>query len=187
MQAVMTPVVRPARPEEAEVLQALITAHQEEGHLLPRTLPDLRAHASRFLVVDVSDPGALVPRPGRIIACGELAPLGHNVAEIRSLVVDRSHRREGLGSRLVAALERRARLHGYLRLCAFTHRPDHFLKLGFSMVPHGWLPEKIAVDCQTCPLFRRCGQHAMLRTLKPITVESRQPVLEQRRSAGAAV
>ena len=172
MQAVMTPVVRPARPEEAEVLQALITAHQEEGHLLPRTLSDLRAHASRFLVVDT----------GRIIACGELAPLSHNVAEIRSLVVDRSHRREGLGSRLVAALERRARLHGYLRLCAFTHRPDHFLKLGFSMVPHGWLPEKIALDCQTCPLFRRCGQHAMLRTLKPISTEPRQPAL-----VGAAV
>ena len=172
MQAVMTPVVRPARPEEAELLRALVTAHQEEGHLLPRTLIDLRAHASRFLVVDV----------GRIIACGELAPLSHNVAEIRSLVVDRSHRREGLGSRLVAALERRARLHGYLRLCAFTHRPDHFLKLGFSMVPHGWLPEKIAVDCQTCPLFRGCGQHAMLRTLKPISVESRQPAL-----VGAAV
>jgi amino-acid N-acetyltransferase len=153
-------IIRSASPEEAEALQTLITAHEQEGHLLPRTLSDLRVHAPRFLVaVDGETGGA------GIVACGELAPLGHDVAEIRSLVVDRAYRGAGLGSRLVEALERRARLHGYHRLCAFTHRPDHFLKLGFSMVPHAWLPEKIAVDCHTCPLFRRCGQHAMLRTL----------------------
>jgi amino-acid N-acetyltransferase len=157
----MTQVIRSASPDEAEALQALITAHQQEGHLLPRTLPDLRVHAPRFLVVTAGQEDG----DFRLIACGELAPLGHDVAEIRSLVVDRAYRGIGLGSRLVEALERKARLHGYRRLCAFTHRPDHFLKLGFSMVPHAWLPEKIAADCHTCPLFRRCGQHAMLRTL----------------------
>jgi amino-acid N-acetyltransferase len=157
------PIIRSASPDEAEALQALIAAHQQEGHLLPRTLSDLQVHAPRFLVaVDDSAGGA------GIVACGELAPLGHDVAEIRSLVVDGAYRGAGLGSRLVEALERRARLHGYHRLCAFTHRPDHFLKLGFSMVPHSWLPEKIAVDCHTCPLFRRCGQHAMLRTLTAV-------------------
>jgi amino-acid N-acetyltransferase len=169
-----SPIIRTATADEAEALEALISAHREEGHLLPRTLPDLRAHAPRFLVVDVA---------GAIAACGELAPLSHNVAEIRSLVVDRQHRRLGLGSRLVAALERRARLHGYLRLCAFTHRPDHFLKLGFSMVPHNWLPEKIAADCLSCPLFKRCGQHAMLRTLLPIGV-ARKPALRPLESLG---
>jgi hypothetical protein len=45
------------------------------------------------------------------------------------------------------------------------------------MVPHGWLPEKIAVDCHTCPLFHRCGQHAMLRTLLPIGVQTRKSAL----------
>jgi len=168
-----TPTIRTATPEEADALKALIAAHQEEGHLLPRTLEDLRAHAPRFLVAAVDS---------TIVACGELAPLSHNVAEIRSLVVDRRHRNHGLGSRLVAALERRARLHGYLRLCAFTHRPDHFLRLGFSMVPHNWLPEKIAVDCYSCPLFKRCGQHAMLRTLLPIGDAPRKRAL-----VGAAV
>jgi amino-acid N-acetyltransferase len=170
----MTPIIRAATAEEAGALSALITAHQEEGHLLPRTLSDLRAHAPRFLVASVGS---------TIVACGELAPLSHNVAEIRSLVVDGRYRRLGLGSRLVAALERRARLNGYLRLCAFTHRPDHFLRLGFSMVPHSWLPEKIAADCCSCPLFKRCGQHAMLRTLLPIGVAPRKPALVASREA----
>ncbi len=170
-----TPIIRAATPDEADALKALIAAHQEEGHLLPRTLADLRAHAPRFLVAAVDS---------TIVACGELAPLSHNVAEIRSLVVDRQYRNHGLGSRLVAALERRARLHGYLRLCAFTHRPDHFLRLGFSMVPHNWLPEKIAADCYSCPLFKRCGQHAMLRTLLPVGVAPRKPALALRQAQG---
>ena len=36
-----------------------------------------------------------------------------------------------------------------------------FARLGFSMVPHAWLPEKIGLDCAGCALFRRCGQSAM--------------------------
>jgi amino-acid N-acetyltransferase len=156
--------VRPAVPEEAEALLALIEAHQEEGHLLPRTLGDLQLHAPRFLVFASRE----IAGGPTIVACGELAPLSQDVAEIRSLVVDRACRGRGFGTELVAALERRARLQGFARLCAFTHRPDHFVKLGFSMVPHAWLPEKIAADCRECPLFRRCGQHAMVRSLRSI-------------------
>jgi hypothetical protein len=34
-------------------------------------------------------------------------------------------------------------------------------------VPHAWLPEKIAVDCAGCALFRRCGQDAVRLDLAP--------------------
>jgi hypothetical protein len=33
--------------------------------------------------------------------------------------------------------------------------------MGFSIVPHPWIPEKIEADCRTCPLFRHCGQYAV--------------------------
>ena len=29
--------------------------------------------------------------------------------------------------------------------------------MGFSIVPHLWLPEKVFTDCVKCPLFRPCG------------------------------
>lgn len=141
---------------DAPVLHALITAHADEGHLLPRDLDDLTAHAARFVV-------AL--RDGRIVGCAELAPLGGSVAEVRSLVVDRSARALGIGSALVAELSRRARRDGFERLCAFTHDARYFVRLGFSIVPHVWVPEKIALDCQSCPKFRRCGQHAVVLAL----------------------
>jgi hypothetical protein len=34
--------------------------------------------------------------------------------------------------------------------------------MGFSIVPHLWLSEKVFTDCVKCPLFRRCGQYAMM-------------------------
>jgi N-acetylglutamate synthase-like GNAT family acetyltransferase len=37
--------------------------------------------------------------------------------------------------------------------------------MGFSIVPHTWLPEKIMADCRNCPLFRRCEQFAMVADL----------------------
>jgi N-acetylglutamate synthase-like GNAT family acetyltransferase len=41
----------------------------------------------------------------------------------------------------------------------------YFVQLGFSIVPHAWLPGKIETDCRTCPAFRRCGQDAVMLTL----------------------
>ena len=43
--------IQRGRPEQAEAMHALIMASLDEGHLLPRTLEDLRRHAERFLVI----------------------------------------------------------------------------------------------------------------------------------------
>ena len=34
--------------------------------------------------------------------------------------------------------------------------------MGFSIVPHLWLTEKVFTDCVKCPQFRHCGQYAMV-------------------------
>jgi amino-acid N-acetyltransferase len=157
-----TPAVtalRAATAADAPALHALIERHLREGHLLPRTRAELECHAARFLVAE---------QHGRIVACAELAPLSQTVAEIRSLVVDGGTRGLGLGRLLVDQLARRARVEGFVKLCAFAHEPAYFVRLGFSIVPHTWLPEKIATDCAGCALFRQCGQQAMLLMLDEI-------------------
>jgi amino-acid N-acetyltransferase len=149
-------IVRSATPAEAPALHALIAAHLEEGRLLPRELAELSVHASRFVVAT---------RRGRIVGCAELAPLSGRVAEVRSLVVDRNARSLGIGRALVTELRQRARAAGFDELCAFSHEAAYFVRMGFSIVPHTWVPEKIARDCTSCALFRRCGQHALVLTL----------------------
>jgi amino-acid N-acetyltransferase len=150
-------LVRLGTVADVPAIAALIEANLAEGHLLPRSREDLTRHAERFLVVTVDR---------QVVGCAELAPLSRAVAEVRSLVVDSSCRGRGLGAPLVEALTRAARRDGFSTLCAFTHAPSHFIRLGFSMVPHPWLPEKIQTDCYNCPKFRTCEQYAMALALK---------------------
>ncbi len=155
--------LRAAVAADAPALHALIAAHLEEGRLLPRTLGELADHAHRFVVATRGD--VVATRGEAIVGCAELAPLSGAVAEVRSLVVSRDARQSGLGYRMVDELGRRARREGFERLTAFAHDPRFFVRLGFSIVPHSWVPEKIAHDCHSCPLFRNCGQYAIVLDL----------------------
>jgi amino-acid N-acetyltransferase len=148
--------MRAGVPGDADGILRLIEAHLESGHLLPRSREDIARRAGRFAVLE---------HAGAIVGCAELAPLSVAVAEVRSLVVDRTWRGRRLGPRLIEELGRRAREAGFSVLCAFAHDAHYFVRLGFSIVPHVWFPEKITLDCIGCPKFRRCGQHAMALAL----------------------
>jgi amino-acid N-acetyltransferase len=145
--------LRTAEASDAKKLHALIQANREEGHLLPRTLDELTAHVDRFVVA---------VKARRIIGCAELAPLSAQVAEVRSLAVTGQARGSRIGVMIVDELRRRARRDGFEKLCAFTHAPGYFIHMGFSIVPHLWLTEKIFTDCVKCPHFQQCGQYAMV-------------------------
>ena len=148
--------LRNATAAEAESIHALIVEHLAEGHLLPRELGEITVHAHRFVVAVQND---------QVLACAELAPLSRTVSEVRSFVVSREARSLGVGHRIIDELARRAEVAGFDKLCAFTHAPGFFVHLGFSIVPHVWLPEKIVTDCHSCAHFRQCGQYAVVRGL----------------------
>jgi amino-acid N-acetyltransferase len=150
-----TPKLTISRADEthASALHALITANLEEGRLLPRTHAEIALHAERFTIV---------LRGKKMVGCAELAPLSAQVAEVRSLAVDAAERGHGVGTMLVDNLRQRALEEGFDKLSAFTHAPGYFSQMGFSIVPHVWMQEKIFTDCVKCPSFRRCGQYAMV-------------------------
>lgn len=149
--------LRTATSVDAGAIHDLVMANLEVGHLLPRTIADIEEHVARFFVAEVE---------GRVVGCAELARLSPSVAEVRSLVVQETLRGQRIGTRLIEHLASRAVVAGYATLCAFTHDPSHFVRLGFTIVPHIWMPEKIAHDCTGCSLFRRCGQYAVRLTLR---------------------
>jgi amino-acid N-acetyltransferase len=170
---------REATTADATAVHRLIADNLEAGHLLPRTIDDVVAHASRFVVAE---------RDGQVIGCAELAPLSPGVAEVRSLVVDEDARGQRIGPQLVTELAAGAATRGFATLCAFTHQPSHFVKMGFTIVPHMWVPEKIAHDCTSCPLFRRCGQYAVTLPLRAgVQLRPEQPaaVIYAGRTVGA--
>ena len=161
---------RPATLADAPAIHRLIVENLEAGHLLPRSIAEIEQHAARFIVATDPDAGDAV------VGCAELAPLSESVAEVRSLVVDAPSRGRHIGRQLVAEIAGAGAAHGFALLCAFTHEPAHFVKLGFTLVPHVWVPEKIAHDCTACSLFRRCGQYAVTLPLRVgASVQPQQP------------
>jgi amino-acid N-acetyltransferase len=174
-----TVTFRQADASDAAAINQLISDNLESGHLLPRTIGEIVEHTPRFLVAE-SD--------GAVVGCAELAPLSKSVAEVRSLVVDQRSRGQHIGPRLVTELASAGSARGFETLCAFTHQPSHFVKMGFTIVPHMWVPEKIAHDCTACPLFRRCGQFAVTLPLRAgVHVRPEQPaaVIYGGRTVGA--
>lgn len=153
----MNVTFRQANAHDANAIHTLIVDNLAAGHLLPRTLDDVTGHADRFLVAESN---------GTVVGCAELAPLSPGVAEVRSLVVDQHARGRHIGPRLVAQLAASGTAKGFGTLCAFTHEPSHFVRLGFTIVPHMWVPEKIERDCRSCAQFRRCGQYAVTLPLR---------------------
>jgi amino-acid N-acetyltransferase len=158
---------RAARAQDVSAVHGLIADNLEVGHLLPRSLEDLEQHLGRFVVADAG---------GDVIGCAELAPIGDSVAEVRSLVVHQAFRGRHIGPELIHHIATGAVARGFSTLCAFTHEPSHFVRLGFTIVPHMWVPEKIAHDCTSCALFRRCGQYAVTLTLRAgVSLRPEQP------------
>jgi amino-acid N-acetyltransferase len=149
--------LRTASATDAAAIHRLIAENLEAGHLLPRSIADIEEHASRFVVADAD---------GTVVGCAELAPLSEAVAEVRSLVVDERFRGRRIGGELVGRIATAGAAQGFATLCAFTHEPRHFVRLGFTLVPHVWVPEKIDHDCTACSLFRRCGQYAVTLPLR---------------------
>jgi amino-acid N-acetyltransferase len=148
--------LRGAAARDVEEIHQLISDHVTSDHLLPRTREEIDARIARFVVGEAD---------GVVVACAELAPLSAALAEVRSLVVAEHVRGMGVGRLILDALVRHAVTNGHQRLCAFTHGPAYFIRLGFSIVPHLWVPEKVFSNCVGCPLFRACGQHAVVLAL----------------------
>ncbi len=148
---------RQACGADAPAVHPPIADTHQPGHLLPRTIDDVTANIARFTVAESG---------GAVVGCAELAPLSREVAEVRSLVVTERSRGQHIGPRLVAHLAESGAAKGYATLCAFTHDPSHFVRLGFTIVPHMWVPEKIERDCRSCAQFRVCGQYAVTLPLR---------------------
>ena len=152
--------IRPALANDANRVYELIRDNVTTGHLLARSIDEVTRHVPRFFVATKNN---------KVVGCAELAHLSKTVTEVRSLVVDTEHRNIGIGGHLLSALVTQAVSLRVPRVCAFTHQARPFIHAGFSVVPHPWVPEKIAADCQECDLFRRCHQFAVVLDLKQLS------------------
>jgi amino-acid N-acetyltransferase len=141
---VSAPVVAPA-PElilrtavAADVPQvaALVNGFAAQGLMLPRTNDDILRELQNYVV-------AATPL-GRVLACAALTEYSPSLAEVSSVAVAEDAHGQGLGTRVVLAVERVARLRDIDEVFALSLSPRFFLSLGYDEVPLAHYPEKIA-------------------------------------------
>jgi amino-acid N-acetyltransferase len=159
---------RKARLPDAERIHALIADFAREERLLPRSLAEICENIRDFSVIE---------QRGAVIACGALHFYGPELAEVRSVAVDRAQQRCGAGTRLVEALLAEARAHSIGCVCLFTHIPAYFARLGFVEVEHQSLPEKALRDCIRCPRVSCCNEAAMVLGALPLRPAAQSPGL----------
>jgi len=118
--------IRPARTADIPHLRALVETYSQERILLGKELITLYEAVQEFVVADVA-----TPRGREVVGCGAVHVLWEDLAEVRTLAVDRSVRGLGVGHRLLQALLQRADDLGVTRLFCLTFETDFFARHGF--------------------------------------------------------
>ncbi len=144
--------IRSARVEDIPTLYALVNEYARRGWLLPRSMEEIAATLSDWIVAEEG---------GRVVGCGSLVWMSPTLVEIRSLAVEEAYQGNGVGGAIVQALVERARSAGARTVFALTRAVSFFERLGFTVVERDRFPEKVWRDCMRCPLRERCDEVAV--------------------------
>lgn len=149
-------MVRKARIQDIKQIQGLVNYFAKLDVMLPRSLNELYENLRDFWVFE----------DGRkVIGCCALHVCWQDLAEIKSLAVQKSKHKMGIGKRLVEACIEEAKEIGIKRIFVLTYKPAFFKKFGFKKTTTKNLPHKIWVECINCPKFPDCQETAMVKTL----------------------
>lgn len=134
--AVAEPILRLATPADVAQVSALVNGFAEQGLMLHRSEADVLRELHSYVV-------AATPS-GRVLACAALTEYSPSLAEVSSVAVAPEAHGKGLGSRVVLAVERVARLRDIHEVFAMSLSDHFFLQLGYDVVPLDRYPEKVA-------------------------------------------
>ena len=150
--------IRPAKIADAKEICNLITFYAEQDLMLFRSLAYVYENLRSFMVAE---------QAGKVIGCCALQIVWSDLAEVKSLAVDESYLKKGIGKKLVTAIVKHARELGLSKVFALTLVPGFFQKLGFKVVSKNSLPMKVWSDCTKCPKQKNCDETAVVKRLRP--------------------
>lgn len=148
-------MVRKAELKDAKQIHKLINYYARKNVMLPRTLGELCESIRDFWVYN----------DGRILGCAALHVYSDDLAEVRSLAVDNSRHRKGVGGKLLEACLDEARRLGIKRVFVLTLAAGFFEKFGFRSIDKAKLPQKIWGECVECAKFAKCDEVAYIKRL----------------------
>jgi amino-acid N-acetyltransferase len=156
--------VRNAEFTDTAAIFALIKRNPKE--LVPRSQSDIVQNIDRFLVCEHKGKiagavaWAILPEIGRA---------AHPTVEIKSLAVDKSFRKKGLGRLLVEAAIERVKIIQPEQIIVLTFTPDFFRKFGFVEISKVTIMHKLYSGCINCTKYDSpftCPEVAMSLSLR---------------------
>jgi amino-acid N-acetyltransferase len=149
-------MLRKARISDVKTIHRMINLSAGKGEMLSRSLMDMYNSVRDFIVYYDED-------EQRIVGICAMNIIWENLAEIRSLYVDETCRKKGIGRKMVEFCISEAITLDLFRIFSLTYKKEFFVKLGFREVDRSTLPEKIWADCFRCAKYPDyCDEIAMI-------------------------
>ena len=150
-------IIRQAKISDAKAIHSLITFYAEFDRMLFRSLADIYENMQTFLVAEDN---------GKVAGCCALQVIWSDLAEIKSLAVDKDYKGKGVGKSLVHTAVENAKDMGVSKVFALTLEPGFFQKIGFEVINNDLLPMKVWRDCAKCSKQESCDEIAVVYNIK---------------------
>ena len=150
--------VRAARASEVDEIARLNNFFADQHLMLRRTPAMIALALDDYLVA--------VDQRGRVLGCGALKEYSPSIAEVAAIAVSPEAQGQGLGSRIVRAVEELARKRGVPEVFVLTLEPQFFEGLGYVRVDRARYPEKIRRDCIGCARRFACNETCFAKPLR---------------------
>jgi amino-acid N-acetyltransferase len=114
--------IRPARTSDVKAIRQLVDSYAAPGQMLSKETVTLYESVQEFTVAEVD---------GKVIGCGALHVLWDDLAEVRTVAVDKNFHKKGIGHQLLEKIIERAREVGVERIFCLTFQTEFFGRHGF--------------------------------------------------------
>lgn len=118
-------IIRPARTADVRAIHDIVAMYSPSGRLLAKNPVTLYEDVQEFSVAEVD---------GTIAGCGALHVMWSDLGEVRTVAVLPEFKGQGIGGKLLNALEERARELGLRRLFCLTFETEFFGGHGFNAI-----------------------------------------------------
>ena len=149
-------MIRKARIQDVQQIHSLINNFAKQDLMLARSLNDIYDGIRDFWVYVENN---------KVLGCCALHTCWDDLAEIKSLAVEKNMQKKNIGTQLVTACIEETRDLGVKKVFVLTYKPDFFRKFGFRRIRHNDLPHKVWAECINCPKFPGCQEIALLKVL----------------------
>ncbi len=128
METAQSYLIRPAVPKDVPAIRELVEPYAARRILIAKEAVTYYESVQEFVVACNPD------NPRELYGCGALHVMWEELAEIRTLAVDRGHLGKGVGHAIVAELLNRARTLELRHVFCLTFETEFFEKHGFRQI-----------------------------------------------------